>query len=249
MTSVNAAYLQRNQRPTVSGLVVHPPGVVFQKPFSTGETEIAGYQSDVARAAPRQPGPAGAVDRHADARSAHLPEGAADAGLEGRRRQRRRPHLRRGLPPRRRQRLDDAGHRASPIPIYVWDTTAVPSGTYVVRIAASDAPSQAEGSALVGELESSVIEVDNTPPAVTAGTGRQGRRPGVGHRRGPRRPVGGVAAGVLARRRRVAAGLSGRRPARWPPRVGDPAARRPRRRARRWSCGRPTRCTTSAARP
>jgi len=33
----------------------------------------------------------------------------------------------------------------------------VPSGTYVVRIAASDAPSQATGSALVGELESAVV--------------------------------------------------------------------------------------------
>jgi hypothetical protein len=31
VTSVGAAYLQRNQRPVVSGLIVHPPGVVFQK--------------------------------------------------------------------------------------------------------------------------------------------------------------------------------------------------------------------------
>ena len=103
VTSINAAYLQRNQRPTVSGLVVHPPGVVFQKPFSTGETEIAGYQSDVLERRLANQGQPAPADRHADARSAHLPERAADAGLEGRRRQRRRPHVRRVLPPRRRQ--------------------------------------------------------------------------------------------------------------------------------------------------
>ena len=74
-----------------------------------------------ARAAPRQPGPAAAGDRHADAWPAHLPERAADAGLEGRRRQRRRPHVRRGLPPRGRQRLDHAGQRPS--------TTRSTSGT------------------------------------------------------------------------------------------------------------------------
>ena len=53
-------------------------------------------------------------------------------------------------------------------PIYVWDTTAVPSGAYVVRISASDAASQPEGRALVGELESAVIDVDNTPPTLSA---------------------------------------------------------------------------------
>ena len=32
-----AAYLQRNVRPKVDSITVHPPGVAFQKPFSTGE--------------------------------------------------------------------------------------------------------------------------------------------------------------------------------------------------------------------
>ena len=43
LTSVTAAYLQRNLRPQVRSITVHPPGIVFQKPFSTGEPELAGF--------------------------------------------------------------------------------------------------------------------------------------------------------------------------------------------------------------
>jgi hypothetical protein len=168
VTSIAAAYLQRNQRPTVSGLVVHPPGVVFQKPFSTGETEIAGYQSDVLErrlANQGQPPPATGTPT--------LGRRTYQKGLQ--------TLVWKGDDANGDDLTFDVFYRregdsawttlASGLndPIYVWDTTAVPSGTYVVRIAASDSPSQAESSVLVGDLESSVIEVDNTPPAVTAG--------------------------------------------------------------------------------
>jgi hypothetical protein len=46
LTSVSAAYQQRNIRPEVASITVHPPGVVFKKPFSSGETEIAGFESE-----------------------------------------------------------------------------------------------------------------------------------------------------------------------------------------------------------
>src|SRR4029079_14405313 len=45
VTSVTAAYLQRNLRPQVNSITIHPPGVVFQRPFSTGEAEIAGFDA------------------------------------------------------------------------------------------------------------------------------------------------------------------------------------------------------------
>src|SRR5438067_8222717 len=44
LTSVTAAYLQRNLRPQVRSITVHPPGIVFQKPFTTGEPELAGFE-------------------------------------------------------------------------------------------------------------------------------------------------------------------------------------------------------------
>ena len=46
LTSVTAAYLPRNLRPVVTSITVHPPGTVFQRPFSTGELEIAGFEDN-----------------------------------------------------------------------------------------------------------------------------------------------------------------------------------------------------------
>ncbi len=62
LTSLSSAYLPRNIRPQVASITVHPPGVVFQKPFSSGETEIAGLDDDAQekRAAANNPGGAGA---------------------------------------------------------------------------------------------------------------------------------------------------------------------------------------------
>jgi flavin-binding protein dodecin len=42
----------------------------------------------------------------------------------------------------------------------------VPNGTYVLRIAASDAPSNPGAATLTGHLDSSVFDIDNTPPVV-----------------------------------------------------------------------------------
>ncbi len=50
--------------------------------------------------------------------------------------------------------------------IFVWDTTSVPNGTYVVKVMASDGASNTPGAALEGELESSAFDIDNGPPAV-----------------------------------------------------------------------------------
>src|SRR5262249_30349452 len=46
LTSLTAAYLPRHLRPAVLSITVHPPGTVFQKPFSTGELEIAGFDDN-----------------------------------------------------------------------------------------------------------------------------------------------------------------------------------------------------------
>ena len=41
--------------------------------------------------------------------------------------------------------MEAAEARADAIPIFVWDTTSVPDGTYFVKVAASDAPSNSPG--------------------------------------------------------------------------------------------------------
>src|SRR5438034_6136959 len=43
LTSVTAAYLQRNLRPQVRSITVYPAGIVFQKPFASGDPELAGF--------------------------------------------------------------------------------------------------------------------------------------------------------------------------------------------------------------
>src|SRR5207248_1190446 len=50
--------------------------------------------------------------------------------------------------------------------ILVWDTTTVPTGTYFVKIVASDSPSNPLSSALAGELESSAFDIDTVPPDI-----------------------------------------------------------------------------------
>jgi hypothetical protein len=59
--------------------------------------------------------------------------------------------------------------------VVAWDTTTVPNGRYIVKVVASDAPSNPPSVALTGEKESIAFEVDNTPPVITV-TLAEGRR-------------------------------------------------------------------------
>jgi hypothetical protein len=167
LTSVTLAYLPRNTRPVVSTITVHPPGIVFQRPFSD-DAAIAGID-----------------DITADAR--RLPSDASPAPL-GRR------MYQKGLQSIAWHADDADGDRLNytvsyrrvgdstwhPLEtnwidsIVVWDTTTVADGHYVVRITASDAPSNTPDRALTGDRESDPITVDNTPPVVTMTVSRQG---------------------------------------------------------------------------
>jgi hypothetical protein len=170
LTSVTAAYLPRNLRPDVTSITVHPPGAVFQRPFSTGEMEIAGFEENTSDG--RQP-----TGSSSQATGSQPPPPTPTLG---------RRVYQKGLQTfvwraddQNDDRLQyDAFYRREgetlwrPIrrglwdPIFVWDTTSVPDGTYVVKIAASDAPSNSPGTALTGELESASVDIDNTPPHI-----------------------------------------------------------------------------------
>jgi hypothetical protein len=58
--------------------------------------------------------------------------------------------------------------------IFVWDTTSMADGRYIVRVAASDAPSNAGDRVLIGDRISDPIEIDNTPPSITTEITRTG---------------------------------------------------------------------------
>ena len=173
LTSVTAAYLPRNLRPRVSSITIHPPGTVFQRQFPV-DPEIAGFEGDT-------------PDRRALARA----QGAATGVSLGRR------TYQKGLLTFAWRADDDnrdtltydvhyrlEGETAwKPLkqavtdPLIVWDTTSVPNGRYVIRVTASDAPSNSPATTLTGTLESSTFDVDNAPPAIVIGrTRRDGNR-------------------------------------------------------------------------
>ena len=174
LTSVTAAYQQRNVRPDVASVTVHPPGVVFQKPFSTGEAEIAGFEDET-------------VERRMAANNNQgggTPGGAPSLG---------RRTYQKGLQTFVWKAEDENGDELTYDVYYrregettwkllkgnlsetilVWDTASAPNGSYVLKVSASDAKSNPTETALRGERESSSFDIDNAPPTVTVGAPRR----------------------------------------------------------------------------
>ena len=169
LTSVSAAYLPRNTRPIVDSVTVHPPGVVFQRPFPTGDPELAGIDGaqDSRAAMPGTPSVGQTLGRRTFQKSLQTFVWSA-RDTDGDRLQYALAYRREGdrtwtvL----KDGLDDD--------VFTWDTTTVPDGTYVIKVTASDGAANAPAMALQGERESQSFEIDNTPPTVTvaaAGTG------------------------------------------------------------------------------
>jgi hypothetical protein len=170
LTSVSAAYVQRNLRPKVTSLTVHPAGTVFQKPYPTGDPDIAGFDSQapdrrILSATPAPGSGSSALGRRVYQRGLQTfvwrAEDANDDDLRYEILYRREGET--GWKSLKSD-LEEA--------IFVWDTTSVPNGTYVVKVMASDEESNTPGAALEGELESSAFDIDNGPPAVVVTSSR-----------------------------------------------------------------------------
>ncbi len=168
LTSVTAAYLQRNLRPQVRSITIYPPGIVFQKPFTTGEPELAGFDDQ------------STPDRKLAAAAMASQQSVTGSPTIGRR------TYQKGLETLVWKADDDNDdemvfdvlyrregetewktlRKALADFILVWDTTTVPNGTYFVKIVASDSPSNPLATALTGEMDSAAFEVDNSPPVI-----------------------------------------------------------------------------------
>lgn len=168
LTSVTTAYLPRNLRPEISSITVHPAGTVFQRPFSTGEMEIAGFEDNTSdgRAQPQSASPPGLQSGSAPALGRRIYQKGLQA-LVWKADDENDDRLQFDVMYRREgETFWKTLRRASTDPIFVWDTTSVPDGTYFIKVAASDAPSNSPGAALVGELESVGFDIDNTAPKI-----------------------------------------------------------------------------------
>ncbi len=171
LTAVTVAYLTANSRPVVTAVTVHPPGVVFQRPFSNEDGAIAGLDEATAdaRRAPGDTGPpTPSPGRRMFQRGLQTIAWRAEDGDEGDRLTYTIEYRREGTDAWRvlRSGLTDS--------LFVWDTTSAVDGRYIIRVRASDSPSNAAERALVGEREGDPVDVDNTPPAITSEVVRQG---------------------------------------------------------------------------
>jgi sugar lactone lactonase YvrE len=168
LTSVTAAYLQRNLRPQVRSITVHPPGIVFQKPYSTGDPELAGFDNQTT---PERALSSAAMSAQGSSGSPSLGRRTYQKGLQTliwRAEDENDDELTYEIRYRREGETSwKVLRRNVTEPILVWDTTTVPNGTYFVKIVASDAQSNPPGMALTGEMESVAFEIDNTPPEIT----------------------------------------------------------------------------------
>ena len=169
LTSVTTAYLPRNLRPEISSITVHPAGTVFQRPFSTGELEIAGFEDNTSDGRGQGP-PTSAPGAQSLSSAPPLGRRIYQKGLQTfvwKADDENDDHLQYDVMYRREGETSwKALKRGLTDPIFVWDTTSVPDGTYFIKVVASDAPSNSPGTALVGELESVSFDIDNTPPRI-----------------------------------------------------------------------------------
>ena len=158
LTSVTVAYLPRNLRPEVTQLTVHPPGTVFQQPFGSGDPPIAGL-TDEGDAETESTGGAATLGRQGYRKgiqtfawqAADGNRDPLDYAVSYRREGETAWHaLRSGL-------LDT---------VFAWDTSSVPDGAYRIKITVSDARSNAPDTALAGERESPVFDIDNAAPRI-----------------------------------------------------------------------------------
>jgi sugar lactone lactonase YvrE len=171
LASMSIAYLQQNRRPRVTAITVYPPGIVFQKPYPTGEADIAGLGDAPPEArVPVFSAPLGGAVQSPSAGPA-LGRRMYQKGLQAFTWKAEDENEDRLLYDLFYRQAGDAEwkslRRASTDQIVVWDTMAVADGTYVLKIAASDAANNSPGTALVGELVSEAFDVDNGAPAIT----------------------------------------------------------------------------------
>ena len=163
LTSVTVAYLPRNLRPSVTGVTVPPPGVVFQKPFSSSDAEIAGFDNVAAATEPdvaAQEATPPALGRRMYRKGLQTIQWRAEDPNGD--------QLRYAVAYRRegeaawhslREGLAD--------PIIVWDTTSVADGRYVVRITADDGTTNSPAETLTGTHDSEGFDIDNSAPVIT----------------------------------------------------------------------------------
>ncbi len=165
VSSVSASYLTRNNPPRVHGVTVYEPGV-YLRDAATGQVGQSGQTN-------LPPGIAAQVGGRGNGRGQNASSGS--------------PAYRKGMRAVAVRASDPDGDGLSyeiyfrgeaeatwklleserRAPSYSWDSETFPDGEYVLRVVASDAPSNPPDQALKAEHLSEPFLVDNTGPLVS----------------------------------------------------------------------------------
>lgn len=167
LLAVTTAYLPRNLRPEITDVTVHEPGVVFQQPFSGTDPPIAGLGvgAEIRPAAGSGEGSQRALGRRVYMKGLQTFVWTARDGNQD--------TLEYSV--RYRSESDPTWRTLtseSRDSIFTWNTTSTPDGTYTLRILATDAPSNAPGSAETGFADSAPFDIDNTAPEIAVDSAR-----------------------------------------------------------------------------
>jgi len=161
LDSVALAYLPANTAPVIAELEVTAPNHKFPEPSSLTPSRSLSLPALGSRPSPRTPAQPAQAPRTLNPARGFLGarwlaqddnEDDLVYTVEIRGRQEQTWRL-------LREKLDD--------PYLNWDSTAFADGVYLLRVTASDAPSNQAPDALEHRRESEPFRIDNTPPAIT----------------------------------------------------------------------------------
>ena len=163
LQSVDAAYLGRNVAPEVHEIEITPPNYRFPQPTGPASTTPANITlPPVGRASRPSPPSLGSDSGSASMSYAKGYIGARWAAADENGDTLVYTVQIRGEKEREWKLLKDKVTEKH----LSWDSTAFPDGTYLVRVIASDAPSNPVEQTLTGELVSDPFLIDNTPPEI-----------------------------------------------------------------------------------
>ena len=164
LESLSLAYLQQNLKPQITNITIHPPGIYYKKPSAYEDELLANLPEDF-ESAYKKKAPADQVGEEENLGRKAYQKGVRTISWQATDDNEDRLVYQlyfRGTDEERWMVLKEDLTE----PVYTWDTFLVPEGSYVVRIEASDAPSNPEGMSLSARQQSEPFDIDNNPPQI-----------------------------------------------------------------------------------
>ena len=164
LEGLSLAYLQQNLKPQITSITIHPPGIYYKKTPAYEDELLANLPEDFESAYEKKPTTARAGAEESLGRKAYQ-KGVRTISWQGTDGNEDRLVYNlyfRGSDEEKWMVLKENLTE----PIYTWDTYLVPEGSYVVRIEASDAPSNPDGLSLSTRRQTEPFDIDNNPPQV-----------------------------------------------------------------------------------